>query len=180
MHAVTFATKRAHLGGVAFGKKVVKKVHGMTPARFDLMYVIRTAYGRCVTAGRAYFLRQDTLRKRLGLHPSTVSKMIKRLIEIGWLEKERRPVEDARTNIIQLTRKGLKAIKRAMRIVGGPRPHELREDTHFFHFEFLFGKMHPRRWATAAVAEFFEYVDAVARSFGDESNVEYDFGFSDH
>jgi DNA-binding MarR family transcriptional regulator len=178
MHQVTFTTKRAHLQGVAFGKRVVKKVHGMTPARYDLMYVIRTAYGRCVTAGVAYFLRQDTLRKRLGLHPSTVSKMISRLIEIGWLQKERRPIEDARTNIIQLTKKGLKAIKRAMRLVGGPR--ELREGTHFFHFELLFGKMNPRAWPTALVAEFWEQVDAVARSFGDESNVEYDFGFSDH
>src|SRR5215475_11440027 len=121
MHAVTFSIKRAHLGGVAFGKRVVKKVHGMTPARYDLLYVIRTANGRCVTHGTAYFLRQDTIRARLGLHPSTVSKMIKRLIEMGWLQKERRPVEDARTNIIQLTRRGLKDIKSAMRLVGGQR-----------------------------------------------------------
>jgi len=97
---------------------------------------------------------------------------------MGWLQKERRPVEDARTNIIQLTRRGLKAIKRAMRLVGGPR--ELREGTHFFHFELLFGKMNPGKWATAAVGDFWELLDAVARSFGDESNVEYDFGFSDH
>src|SRR5262245_57183502 len=95
MHMVTFTTKRAHLGGVAFGKRVVKKVHGMTPARYDLMYLIRTTNGRCVTHGCAYFVRQDKLTAQLGLHPSTVSKMIRRLIELGWLEKERRPVEDA-------------------------------------------------------------------------------------
>src|SRR5262249_25098096 len=112
MHMVTFTTKRAHLGGVAFGKRIVKKIDGMTPPRFDLLYVIRKAYGTCVTKVFGYFARQDKLTARLGLHPSTVSKMISRLVHMGWLDKERRPVEDGRTNIIRLTKRGLRRINR--------------------------------------------------------------------
>ena len=87
MHSLTFHAKRFHLGAVAFGKKVVAKVKGMTPARFDLMYAIRITNSGCPLTNRlcGYFLRQDRLRKILGLSPSTVSKLIKRLVQMGWI-----------------------------------------------------------------------------------------------
>ena len=46
MHPITFGLKRAHLQAVAFGRKAVKKVKGMTPARFDLLYALRRQYMR--------------------------------------------------------------------------------------------------------------------------------------
>jgi len=170
MHIVTFTTKRAHLCGVAFGRRIVKDVHGMTPARFDLLYLIRTTYGRY----RWYWLEQNKLTAALGLHPSTVSKMIKRLVEMGWLEKDPRCQGDARTNLILLTKRGLKRINRAMGIVF----RRGKADLH--HFELLFGNMNPRSWPPAAVNAFRGQINAVARSFGDQSYLTYDFGFEDH
>jgi hypothetical protein len=37
MHSITFMLKRAHWRNIDFAKKLVKKVHGMTPARFELL-----------------------------------------------------------------------------------------------------------------------------------------------
>ena len=37
MHIVSFYLKRAHLQTVRFGQRVVDKIEGMTPARFDLL-----------------------------------------------------------------------------------------------------------------------------------------------
>ncbi|HEY8086893.1 MAG TPA: hypothetical protein VIF09_03590, partial [Polyangiaceae bacterium] len=46
MHALTFMAKRAHWRGVVFGRRAVEEhVPEMTPARFDLLFVIRNFGG---------------------------------------------------------------------------------------------------------------------------------------
>jgi DNA-binding MarR family transcriptional regulator len=78
MHSITFAFKRAHLQAVAFGKKAVKRINEMTPAGFDLLYAIRnTAHYHA--PWHTPSMAQAELVQTLGLHRSTVSKMLKRL-----------------------------------------------------------------------------------------------------
>jgi DNA-binding MarR family transcriptional regulator len=172
MHAVTFQIKRAHLRGVIFGRKAVeKKLPDMTPARFDLLYAIRKdSADALVTRLCGYASRQDLIWKALGLHPSTVSKMIKRLVQLGWLRVERRAPEDERTNVVYMTKDGVRVLQRAMRII-------FRQRIHLKHFEDLFKAWRPDVHVLEAIDGFWSTVDHVARRFGDTSDVEYDFGF---
>lgn len=177
MHAITFELKRAHLRGVAFGKSVLEKhVKDMTPARFDLMYAIRTAV---VTPGGRYWpdgvrCDQAAIRQKLGLHPSTVSKMIERLVEMGWLERQGRAAWDRRLSIVALTELGMRKIVKAMRIV-------FRMRTHLKHFEDLFRPKasNTRRHILDVIGEFWEEIRCIARSFGDEVWLYYDFGWAE-
>jgi DNA-binding MarR family transcriptional regulator len=175
MHAITFELKRAHLQGVAFGRSVIKKrVKGMTPARFDLMYAIRVAY--LMPGGRRWPLAtrelQSTIRRRLGLHPSTVSKTIKRLIETGWLERQGKFCRDRRVNIIAFTELGMRKIVKAMRIVFQMR-------THLKHFEDLF-RCRARcrdRHIIEVLSHVWDDIHKIATSFGDDARLPYDIGY---
>src|SRR5690606_33897973 len=115
---------------------------------------------------------QADIRQRLGLHPSTVSKMIKRLVEMGWLAREK-DSWDRRRNVIVLTALGMRKIVKAMRIVFQMR-------THMKHFEDHF-RCHARntgRRILDVIGDFWEEICSIARSFGDETWLPYDFGWA--
>src|SRR5690348_15988419 len=102
MHALTFALKRAHLKNVAFAKGLLWALPGMTPARFDLLCILRRAVmnepgWKRLDAARS----QADLCRDLGLHRSTVSKMLLRLEEMGWIRRDRDPT-DRRTFAVGL------------------------------------------------------------------------------
>lgn len=175
MHAITFELKRAHLRGVAFGKSVLEKhVKDMTPARFDLMYAIRVA---CIISGRLGWPRglretQVQIRKRLGLHPSTVSKMIKQLVEMGWLERQGKAEWDRRVNIIAFTELGMRKIVKAMRIV-------FRMRTHLKHFEDLLRCVADCRNEPMieVISDVWDVIHTITKSFGDGARLPYDIGY---
>jgi DNA-binding MarR family transcriptional regulator len=163
MHRIIFGLKAAHLGAVGFAKGFLGIVPHMTPARYDLLYVIRMSGN---IFGRSHALDQSELRRMLGLHASTVSKMIKRLVEIGWLAKNlgRRP---RRTNSIHLTEAGFEALELARRIVEKRRTVRWWFDSKFrplFH-----------GWAAAhtAIYRFWHDVDHMAAAFDREINLLY-------
>jgi DNA-binding MarR family transcriptional regulator len=82
----------------------------LTPARFDLLYVVHEAsHG---------FIPQKELTVRLGLHPSTVSKMLTRLEELGLASREYSP-DDGRERDVYLTPAGRELISRAIAEVFG-------------------------------------------------------------
>jgi len=92
MHALMFAAKRVHLRTVAFGHRLVRGVAGMTAARFDLISAILQEPGDPVFGRRQVLERVrgiSALAGVLGLHRTTVSKMVKRLLEMGWLVARR-------------------------------------------------------------------------------------------
>ena len=124
MQATAFMAKRAHRQSVAARQALLEDVTHMTPARLDLLYTIRTE-GRCpdldlerpsswTELAIGVRLRQDTLRRVLALHPSTVSKMLVRLEELGWIINEGPANDDGRTNVICLTDAGRTALDAAM------------------------------------------------------------------
>ena len=78
MHDLSFRFKRAHLQAVALAKKKLRKWK-LSPARFDVLYVVQQ--------GRAYGVLQSRIWDTLGLHRSTISKMCKRLEELGFIKR---------------------------------------------------------------------------------------------
>ena len=112
MHALSFLQKRGHLSAVALGRKMFSRVPAMTPARFDLLHVIyENSRGRPGGDGNAQ-MSQALVRRRLGLARQTIWKMVKRLVELGLLEKWPHP-EDRRRIALQLTPEGILRIREA-------------------------------------------------------------------
>ena len=121
MHAITFIVKRAHLRTVAFGQRLLQEVvPEMTPARFDLMYLLRRLAivhdYHPLGSGRS----QAGLARDLGLHPTTVGKMVKRLVEMGWVRRVK--WMSRRDYSVGLTESGLEIIRKAMKHVFRRKP----------------------------------------------------------
>ena len=172
MHPLNFMVKRVHLKGVAFGKMVVEAIAGMTPARFDLLFVIRTADQVDGRGPLGMEVGQGAILRQLGLHPSTVSKMVTRLVELGWVTTSQ-SARDRRRTVVRLTAGGARAIDRAMALVF---PTEARPEpkAHQKHFEWLFRAAGRTRAAVvAAIWVRYEELRTIARSFGDRSELSY-------
>jgi DNA-binding MarR family transcriptional regulator len=102
MDSTMFSVKRAFLRTVSFGRQALEPF-GLTPARFDLMFLLRDNPYR----------PQGDLWKILGLHPSTVSKMLKRLDQLNLVWRNGDP-EDERRTLCRLSPDGEKALEAAI------------------------------------------------------------------
>ena len=152
MHALMFQLKRAHLRAVAGARAMAEKT-GLTPARHDVMRAI-IAFGN--GEGDEY---QKRIWKALGLSRATISKMVRRLVELGLLSRRRAP-RDRRTFLVRLTRQGMKRWRRAFVLTWRKRPFQRR-------FERAFGE---RSWAAHhALTNFIFDVQRTARHLGDSS-----------
>ena len=93
MHNVPFTIKRAHLVGQRLLQRFAAEAE-LTPARFDLMFVLQRS------CGRAPF--QSYVATWLGVSRATVCKMVRRMREAGMLEISVDP-QDRRRRRITLT-----------------------------------------------------------------------------
>jgi DNA-binding MarR family transcriptional regulator len=169
MHALSFRFKRAHLTAVKIGKMLVADVEGMTPARFDILYLIRRLriekhpYRRVESGWHS----QTALRHELGLHRSTMSKMLTRLLEMGWVERRRSSFDRRRCNIA-LTKLGLRKVAKAMRILF--RQKKLRK---------MYERVLPTTKEMHVVERIHRLVvilQRMAYAFGDRARVWFDYG----
>ena len=101
MHCLLFRIKRAHLSSLRAVMPFCEQVE-LTPARFDLL---RAA------AEHAAGTRQSRITKVLGLSRTAVSKMVRRLMELGLVTRARSP-HDQRTFLVSITEEG----ERRMRV----------------------------------------------------------------
>lgn len=104
MDPVFFALKRAHHSTLKFLRPMLASL-GLTPARFDLLYVVAES-----TDG----VPQSALRKALGVARATISEMLLSLERIGLVVRER--ATDRRTWSVRLTAKAITALWRAIDI----------------------------------------------------------------
>jgi len=110
MDAFFFSMKRAHLGWERLGRRFLKGFE-LTPARFDLLNTLAD-YER----GDEYEpMKQAELWKRLGVVRSAVCEMVKVLVKLGVLERERVPGE--RTWFVKLTALGRRLQKAAFDVL---------------------------------------------------------------
>jgi DNA-binding MarR family transcriptional regulator len=102
MHPLSFLQKRAHLCAVARGREMFAHVEDMTPARFDLLYLI--------------FQGETELAKitaALGLARQTVWKMMDRLVQLGLIVKTNAQYPRRRI-VLWLTEEGARRMRWAM------------------------------------------------------------------
>jgi DNA-binding MarR family transcriptional regulator len=99
-----FLMKRAHLTSLRYARTILKPHRPLTPARVDLMTAIARAPGA--------YLPQAVLTRNLGLHHSTVSKMLKRMEELDLVMREI-DRDDERIWLVCLTARGEALLREA-------------------------------------------------------------------
>ncbi len=173
MHQISFELKRGHLRTVSWGEKVLRGVPGMTAARFDLLCLVRQkAILRSSDPRDALTIpmSQRELWQRLDLDKSTVSKMLSRLEEMGWIRRGRaRGIRDWRSKAVYLTDLGLRHIAKAMRIMFRQRPLVA-------YFERIYKARIPNKHVVRTLHATWKDLRFLAECFGDRSNIAYDFG----
>ena len=104
MHVVFFGVKRAHLEVVWRLTGPLIEESGLTPARFDLMRIVRL---------RPQGVVQGTLHWLLGVSPPTVSRMLKSLEKLGFVRRTVHP-SDKRNRMVHITASGTEAVEKAL------------------------------------------------------------------
>ncbi len=94
MHAIFFGLKRAHHGVLRLTRTLLAGA-GLTPARFDMMFALRSRHG----------VSQRHLQRLLGVTRATVSKMLSSLEKLGFVARSVNPY-DRRRKTVKLTAPG--------------------------------------------------------------------------
>jgi DNA-binding MarR family transcriptional regulator len=159
MHPLSFQWKRAHLSAVAFGRRLFRGtkrpdedgfdgVLDMTPARFDILALVHGSQPhsqRLLWSGR---LAMAEITRNLGLSRPTISKAVKRLVELGLVTTE--PL-DRRSKVVCLTAEGVRRIRQALHLIFSGRA--LSRHIRRFFFDEV-GT--PRKRAAAKIGELIE------------------------
>jgi DNA-binding MarR family transcriptional regulator len=105
MNRSFFGLKRAYHSTLRISRRDFKEI-GNTPARMDILHAL---YNR----GRPAMTWQSILRRIVGYTArSTISELLKELEKILWIRRKRSQ-RDRRQVEVELTGKGLKALRRA-------------------------------------------------------------------
>ena len=119
---MSFLQKRSHLCAVARGREMFEGVADMTPARFDILYLLHEEMVDVVSRVRSNTIEQARVRRLLGLSRQTVWKMVERLVELGLVTKKKDSYgADRRRNILSLTAEGIRRIRQAFGVAFSER-----------------------------------------------------------
>src|ERR1019366_3816694 len=106
MHVIFFGLKRAFHGTLRITRGALATL-GLTPARFDLLYIV---------AKEGSSLLQRDLQRALGVAAPTVSRMLRSLEDLGLIEREVME-EDHRCRNVLLTKAGRRCVFKAARLL---------------------------------------------------------------
>jgi DNA-binding MarR family transcriptional regulator len=112
MHPTLFELKRAFHASLKFSFRALRP-HGVTPARFDMMFVLYSEWRSGSSRYRNAPVDQTMIRKKLGVSRATVSRMLQSL-EALQLVRRTPSFADRRTREVRLTLRGLALFRRAM------------------------------------------------------------------
>ena len=120
MNAVLFGAKRVFLSSVAVTRRVLRAIApGMTAARYDMMYAIAWAPRRGEFCESERGIRQSDVRRALGVSAPVVSRMVRSLVELGWVKRfPRSHGADKRQRWLGLTKEGAAQMRAAFRMAG--------------------------------------------------------------
>jgi DNA-binding MarR family transcriptional regulator len=99
MHAIFFGVKRVHIEAVRLTGHIIR-MSALTPARFDLMRLVQL---------HPDGLHQSVVPWLLGVTAPVVSRMLKALQKLGFVEREKDQA-DGRCLIIRITERGKVAV----------------------------------------------------------------------
>jgi DNA-binding MarR family transcriptional regulator len=160
MHALFFGAKRAFHGILRISRHPLS-CHGLTPARFDLLYALSRREGLAT--------RQSVLRRILGVAASTVSRMLKSLEVLGLVSRRREPYGDSRQVLVRLTARGDAILEEAELDLVSSGAADLA----------LACALGRSRWVNAENAVFFamcdleSHLEALRHAFGDQATLHY-------
>jgi DNA-binding MarR family transcriptional regulator len=157
MHPFSFRLKRAHQRVVLLGGSILREF-GLTPARFDLLFLVHERLNDAPT--------QTELSRALGVTAATVSRMVRSLEELGIVMRFH--VADRRAKHVALTEGGIALFREASWHAFG----DLLSQT----YQSAFGK--PSAWIDLVVTKLAVQVEKIARAFGDTSAL-LTYGFDD-
>jgi DNA-binding MarR family transcriptional regulator len=106
MNAIFFGCKRAFHGCLRIARQLLAGFD-LTPARFDMLTAVRNGENRGCT--------QRELRTKLGVSAATISRMLRSLEDLGFVDRRRHEEGDRRTRWLTLTAKGVSWLRRATR-----------------------------------------------------------------
>ena len=138
MHAISYQLKRAHLLDVGMGQRIFDGtkpqddpdfdgVVDMTPARFDILYLVLGRERQ--TNEWRHSIAMMELTRRLGLSRATISRSIKRMGQLGLVTCSLAAFS-RRNKVVTLTEAGLARIQKAIDLIIG----EGRVATHYADF----------------------------------------------
>ncbi|HSY24738.1 MAG TPA: MarR family transcriptional regulator [Polyangiaceae bacterium] len=161
MHPVFFGLKRAYYATIGLTRRTLRTM-GLTAARMDMLYAIHKK-------GRYSMLQRD-LWRTLGVCPSVVSRMLKRLEDMGYVERDV-VTNDTRKRVVRLTTHGRARILRAIRQFIGWGYAQLA----------LHSVLEPQAWHSAwrthvAVSRGVEFLRLIRVGFGDRGWLIYPDG----
>ncbi len=94
MHAIFFGLKRAHHGTLRITRDPLARM-GLTPARFDMLYAIKSRHKSGVL--------QSALRRTLGVCRATVSRMLASLEELGLVTRKVHALDRRQRRVVLTT-----------------------------------------------------------------------------
>jgi DNA-binding MarR family transcriptional regulator len=104
MNEIFFGLKRAFHGTLRMTRTALASL-GLTPARFDMLYIV---------AKEGSMMLQRDLQRALGVAAATVSRMLKSLEKLGFVERTVME-EDHRRRVVALTKAGRRRVFNAAR-----------------------------------------------------------------
>jgi DNA-binding MarR family transcriptional regulator len=160
MHVVYFGFKRAFHATLKVNRPLLDR-HGITPARFDLLY--------CIHQNQLDKVRQSTIRRELGVARPTVSRMVRSLEKLGLVARDI-DYQDARQKRLGLSAAGRKVVRRVLRKL-------VRSDVvdRYVRRAFSYPDAPPSRRCTdiGAIADLNYTLDRFRRCFGDVATLDY-------
>jgi DNA-binding MarR family transcriptional regulator len=104
MHSLFFGLKRAYHATLHLTRRPLARIErGLTAARYDMLYAVQSEGGS---------IWQSGLRKMLGVTAVTVSRMVRRLEQLGMVVRSR-SLSDRRQISVALTELGHRCVRRA-------------------------------------------------------------------
>jgi DNA-binding MarR family transcriptional regulator len=152
VHPTFFSVKRAFHGILRIFRRPLASF-GLTPARFDLLYVLYERLGH-----RAL---QSEIRGALGVTAATVSRMLASLEALGLVAREH-CASDRRTRLVLLTYEGMDRMEAAFRALVADGAAQLALDC-----ALAFPRQHDRRACRSAMQVFDRLLLAMRDQFGD-------------
>jgi DNA-binding MarR family transcriptional regulator len=107
VNTIFFHAKRLFLSSVAVTRKNLRAIHpGMTAARYDLLYAIQGSPTKLRHFLATRTRTQSKVRRQLGVAAPVVSRMVRSLVKLGWVEQWRPWDGDTRQRKLRITPEG--------------------------------------------------------------------------
>jgi len=167
MNAIFFGSKRAFHGVLRVTRRPLSAL-GLTAARFDLMFAL---FRRDTAGGVGGSTRQRDLRRALGVTASVVSRMLRSLEALGWVQRTR-PLHDRRQREVTLTESGRWRIRTAYKTL-------FRAAQRLVDRAICFGEHRDGNARFHHMATLEAYLDSMRRHYWDNASLYYPWGHPD-